>query len=402
MNHNSLLSKGMVATMLAQFFSAFADNAIFFAILAYIRKLQYPEWSESALQIGFVIPFIILSPFVGQFADCMSKGKVMMISNGMKLLGAACICLNFNPFIGYFLVGVGAAGYSPAKYGILGELTSGNNLVKANGLIEASTIAAILLGSLAGGHLADMNVSASLLACVLMYSFAVIANIFIPKLPAARKDIQWNIKGMIKDFSKTVHIILNNKLVLYTLLGTSLFWGAGVTLRFLLILWVPAVLNINDIATPTNLNAVVAIGIVIGAGLASLLISINNTLRCIPAGIMMGIAVIAFTLQSNLIACYVLLIVIGALGGFFLVPLNALIQKTGKDLVGAGSVISVQNLSEYTTMMVMLGLYTVAVSFKISIITIGVSFGALFAIVIFLLWLGLKKYATNKSIKNVN
>ena len=393
MSKQPLLSVGMAATMLAQFFSAFADNAIFFAILAFIKQLHYPEWSQSALQIGFVIPFILLSPFVGQFADSMSKGKAMMIANGVKLLGAALICLNINPFLGYFLVGVGAAGYSPAKYGILGELTSGDNLVKANGLIEASTIAAILLGSLAGGHIADLDITLALLTCVVMYGLAMIANIFIPKLPAARQDIEWKFMSMIKDFAKTFKIIFNNKQALYTLLGTSLFWGAGITLRFLLISWVPVVLGITDNSTPTNLNAVVAIGIVVGAGLASATVSISNTLRCIPAGILMGLAVIAFTLQSHMISSYILLVVIGALGGYFLVPLNALIQKIGKELVGAGSVISIQNLSEYSAMMIMLSAYTLAVAGGLSVITIGVGFGMLFAILIAFVWLGLKSHA---------
>ena len=393
MSKQPLLSVGMAATILAQFFSAFADNAIFFAILAFIKQLHYPEWSQSALQIGFVIPFILLSPFVGQFADSMSKGKAMMIANGVKLLGAALICLNINPFLGYFLVGVGAAGYSPAKYGILGELTSGDNLVKANGLIEASTIAAILLGSLAGGHIADLNITLALLTCVVMYGLAMIANIFIPKLPAARQDIEWKFMSMIKDFAKTFKIIFNNKQALYTLLGTSLFWGAGITLRFLLISWVPIVLGITDNSTPTNLNAVVAIGIVVGAGLASATVSISNTFRCIPAGILMGLAVIAFTLQSNMISSYILLVVIGALGGYFLVPLNASIQKIGKELIGAGSVISIQNLSEYSAMMIMLSTYTLAVAGGLSVITIGVGFGMLFAILIAFVWLGLKSHA---------
>ncbi|MBI0060555.1 lysophospholipid transporter LplT [Gilliamella sp. M0320] len=393
MSKQPLLSVGMAATMLAQFFSAFADNAIFFAILAFIKQLHYPEWSQSALQIGFVIPFILLSPFVGQFADSMSKGKAMMIANGVKLLGAALICLNINPFLGYFLVGVGAAGYSPAKYGILGELTSGDNLVKANGLIEASTIAAILLGSLAGGHIADLDITLALLTCVVMYGLAMIANIFIPKLPAARQDIEWKFLSMIKDFAKTFKIIFNTKQALYTLFGTSLFWGAGITLRFLLISWVPFVLGITDNSTPTNLNAVVAIGIVVGAGLASATVSISNTLRCIPAGILMGLAVIAFTLQSNMISSYILLVIIGALGGYFLVPLNALIQKIGKELVGAGSVISIQNLSEYSAMMIMLSAYTLAVAGGLSVITIGVGFGMLFAILIAFVWLGLKSHA---------
>ncbi|MDF7671068.1 lysophospholipid transporter LplT [Orbaceae bacterium ESL0721] len=391
MIQRSLMSKGMMATMLAQFFSAFGDNALFFAILAFIKNLHYPEWSQSVLQISFVIPFILLSPFVGQFADSLSKGRVMMISNGLKLLGAGTICLGISPFLGYLLVGIGAAGYSPAKYGILGELTTGENLVKANGLIEASTIAAILLGSVAGGYIADLNVTFALLACVFMFGLAVIANIFIPRLPVARPNIKWHFLGMINDFFNTIKMIFVNKQARFTLFGTSLFWGAGITLRFLLISWVPAVLGIVDNTTPTILNAVVAVGIVIGASLASKFISMNNSLRCIPAGILMGIAVILFTIQSHLISSYVLLIIIGVLGGFFLVPLNALIQKIGKELIGAGSVIAVQNLSEYGAMMVMLALYSLAVAMGMPIIAIGVGFGGLFALVICLLWLGLKK-----------
>lgn len=145
-----LLSRGMIAVLCAQFFSAFGDNALLFATLALIKQQLYPDWSQPILQMAFVATYIVLAPFVGQFADSFAKGRVMMVANGLKLAGALVICFGFNPFLGYSLVGVGAAAYSPAKYGILGEITSGEQLVKANGMMEASTIAAILLGSVAG------------------------------------------------------------------------------------------------------------------------------------------------------------------------------------------------------------------------------------------------------------
>ena len=146
----SLYSKGMVAVICAQFLSAFGDNALLFATLALMKQLYYPEWSQPVLQMLFVGAYILFAPFVGQFADSFAKGRVMMVANGLKLLGAGCICFGVNPFIGYTLVGIGAAAYSPAKYGILGELTTGDKLVKANGLMESSTIAAILLESIPG------------------------------------------------------------------------------------------------------------------------------------------------------------------------------------------------------------------------------------------------------------
>lgn len=182
--NTSLWSKGMKAVIVAQFLSAFGDNALLFATLALLKAQFYPEWSQPILQMVFVGAYILFAPFVGQVADSFAKGRVMMFANGLKLLGAASICFGINPFLGYTLVGVGAAAYSPAKYGILGELTTGSKLVKANGLMEASTIAAILLGSVAGGVLADWHVLVALAACALAYGGAVVANIYIPKLAA--------------------------------------------------------------------------------------------------------------------------------------------------------------------------------------------------------------------------
>ena len=244
--NTSLWSKGMKAVIVAQFLSAFGDNALLFATLALLKAQFYPEWSQPILQMVFVGAYILFAPFVGQVADSFAKGRVMMFANGLKLLGAASICFGINPFLGYTLVGVGAAAYSPAKYGILGELTTGSKLVKANGLMEASTIAAILLGSVAGGVLADWHVLIALAACALAYGGAVIANIYIPKLAAARPGQSWNLISMTRSFLNACTSLWRNGETRFSLVGTSLFWGAGVTLRFLLVLWVPVALGITD------------------------------------------------------------------------------------------------------------------------------------------------------------
>ncbi|STE83936.1 major facilitator superfamily protein [Escherichia coli] len=248
--NTSLWSKGMKAVIVAQFLSAFGDNALLFATLALLKAQFYPEWSQPILQMVFVGAYILFAPFVGQVADSFAKGRVMMFANGLKLLGAASICFGINPFLGYTLVGVGAAAYSPAKYGILGELTTGSKLVKANGLMEASTIAAILLGSVAGGVLADWHVLVALAACALAYGGAVVANIYIPKLAAARPGQSWNLINMTRSFLNACTSLWRNGETRFSLVGTSLFWGAGVTLRFLLVLWVPVALGITDNATP--------------------------------------------------------------------------------------------------------------------------------------------------------
>lgn len=386
-NDTSIWSRGMMAVTCAQFLSAFGDNALLFATLAVLKQQFYPDWSQPVLQMVFVGAYILFAPFVGQVADSFSKGRVMMFANSLKLIGAATICFGLNPFVGYTLVGIGAASYSPAKYGILGELTTGDRLVKANGLMESSTIAAILLGSMAGGVLADWHILAALGVCVVMYAGAIVANIFIPKLAPARPGQSWRFTPMTRSFFNACRTLWHNGETRFSLVGTSLFWGAGVTLRFLLVLWVPVALGITDNATPTYLNAMVAVGIVVGAGAAAKLVTLKTVARCMPAGILIGVGVLFFSIQHSLLPSYIILVLIGIMGGFFVVPLNALLQERGKHSVGAGNAIAVQNLGENTAMLLMLGLYSLAVKTGAPIVGIGIGFGAVFAVAIGGLWI---------------
>lgn len=234
----------VMAVMVAQFFSAFGDNALLFATLALMKTLHYPDWSQPILQMLFVGAYIVLAPFVGHFADGFPKGRVMMVANGVKLVGTLLVCFGGDPFLGYCLVGVGAAAYSPAKYGILGELTTGDQLVRANGLMEGSTIAAILIGSVAGGVLADWHVAGALAICALTYGLAMLANLFIPRLTAARTRPHHRPLEMMRAFYDHCRLLGRDGQTRFAIIGTSLFWGAGVTLRFLLVLWVPVALGI--------------------------------------------------------------------------------------------------------------------------------------------------------------
>ncbi|MCU6223369.1 lysophospholipid transporter LplT [Morganella morganii] len=382
-----LLNKGMKAVLVSQFITAFADNAILFAILAQLSARHYPEWSQPMLQMVFVLSFIVLAPFVGQIADSFPKGRVMLLSNGCKLIGAMVICVGTDPFLGYGLIGVGAAAYSPAKYGILGELTTGEQLVKANGLIEASTIVAILLGSVTGGFLSDYHITMTLILCTVMYALAALTNIYIPRLPPAKTGLSRNPRTMVVTFIRAAVSLWKNQESRFSLTGTSLFWGAGVTLRLMLVLWVPAALGITSQTMPPLLNAMVAIGIVAGAGLAARFITLETVRRCMPAGILIGGMVIIFAVQTSVVPAGITLILVGVFGGLFLVPLNAMLQKRGKETVGAGNAIAVQNLGENSAMLLMLGLYSLAVKAGVPVVVIGAAFGSLFALAIGGLWL---------------
>ncbi|HLK70492.1 MAG TPA: lysophospholipid transporter LplT [Steroidobacteraceae bacterium] len=383
----ALWSRGMLAVLLAQFLSAMADNALLFGALALLKVEHYPAWTEPLLQEFFVGAYILLAPFAGPFADALPKGRVMLLANLLKLAGALGICLGVNPFLAYGLVGVGAAAYSPAKYGILSELTSSDRLVKANGLMESSTIAAILLGAIAGGTLADWSVRGALLAVSGCYAAASAANLLVPALTPAHRLASFSPRSILRDFGHAIRTLLSVREARLSISGTSIFWGAGATMRFLLIAWVPVALGITSNRLPAYLNAVVAVGIVVGAGLAAKFVPLEKAQRSLSGGILIGVALCLLSLAHSLPSAIVLLAVIGAAGGFFVVPLNALLQEKGHQSVGAGHAIAIQNLAENFMMLLMIGLYSVVTRRGASVTSVAASFGVLLALAISALWL---------------
>lgn len=353
-----LSSKAMVAVLVAQFLSALADNALLFAAIGMLHAHAAPSWQIPMLQAAFVVAFIFLAPFVGPFADAWPKGRVMLAANAMKFTGAFAMLIGLHPLIAYNLVGIGAAAYSPAKYGILSELVGADKLVKANGMMEGSTIVAILLGAVVGGKLADASVTMALIAICVCYLLAAGANALIPRLPAAHALTHYSAVALIKDFGAALKTLFRHKDARFSLLGTSVFWGAGSTLRMLLIAWVPVALGINDLSMPANLSGAVAVGIAFGAAGAAAFVTLDKVNRALPAGVLIGLVIIAFAHVTHLYAAIALLVLVGACGGFYVVPLNALLQDKGHETVGAGHAVAVQNFFENFAMLMLVGLYT--------------------------------------------
>lgn len=381
-----LWSGGMIAVLIAQFLSAMSDNALLFGALALLRMDHYPDWTAPLLQEFFVGAYIILAPFAGPFADALPKGRVMLISNGLKLAGALGMYGGLNPFLAYGLVGIGAAAYSPAKYGILSELTSSEHLVKANGLMESSTIAAILVGAIAGGTLADWSVPGTVAIVTACYGAAAAANLLIPRLAPAHPLRTVSFSGIVRDFIQAVRVLVKTPDTRFSMIGTSLFWGTGSTMRFLLVAWVPVALGIANNSMPAYLNAVVAVGIVVGAGLAAKFVTLEKADRALPAGVLIGVAICVLSATTSLPAAFAVMSIVGACGGFFVVPLNALLQERGRESVGAGHAIAVQNLAENGFMLLMIGLYTVVVRAGTPIVAIAAAFGAALSLAIASLW----------------
>lgn len=379
---SGLFSRGMLAVLGAQFLSALADNALLFAAIALLKARHAPPWQMPLLQEAFVVAFVLLAPFAGPFADAIPKGRALFAANCLKLLGVGVMLFGAPPIFAYNLVGIGAALYSPAKYGILGELVGPEDLVKANSLMEGSTIVAILLGAVAGGFLADWSVHVALELIVACYLLAAVSNLLIPRLPAAHPMRALSPISLFIDFRSAFARLLQSPDARFSLLGTSVFWGAGSTLRFLLVAWVPVALMVNNNHTPATLSGVVAIGIAIGAAGAARWITLKNINRALPAGIAIGALIITFAHVTQLSIAVGLLVLIGACGGFYVVPLNALLQERGRESVGAGHSIAVQNFFENASMLLMVGLYVLMMKAGLSVILVATGFGVLVLVAI--------------------
>ncbi len=372
---SELFSTAMLAVLSAQFLSAAADNALLFAAIGLIKSNGFPDYFESMLQEFFAGAFILLAPFVGPLADAYAKGRVMLVANAIKFLGAGAMFLGLHPLLAYGIVGLGAAAYSPAKYGILSELVAPEKLVQANGLMEGSTIVAILLGALLGGWLSDISVHWALGTVAALYAVAALANLRIPKIPAAHPLEKFNVFAIVRDFWRALIQLFRNPDARFAVLGTSLFWGSGSTLRFMLVAWVPVALAIDNNHTAANLNGVVAIGIALGAALAARWVNLQSVNRALIAGLLLGLGVWVFAGASNLYLAIALLVVIGACGGFYVVPLNALLQERGHETVGSGHAIAVQNFSEGIAMLTLVGAFTAARKAEFHVIALAQGFG---------------------------
>jgi len=383
---NPLMSRGMMALLLAQFLSAMADNVLFVAAIAMLKAASGGDSLLPLVQVTFVLAFILFAPYVGPFADAWPKGRVMFRANLIKLTGAALILGGLHPLAGYAIVGLGAAAYSPAKYGILTQLVGEEKLIKANGLLEGSTIAAILLGVMLGGWLADQSTLLAVQVVAGLYLAAAVVNLLIPKLAAIKPLVRGELSRLPREFMQDLKTLLRNPDARFSIVGTSLFWGMGASLRLLLFAWVPLALGMTDNQAPANLMGMVSIGIVAGAGLAAFTVKMSQVNRALIGGLAIGPLLWLLAPMHDFAVAGAVLLGIGAAGGFFAIPLNALLQERGHESVGAGRALAVQNFFENIAMLLMAGLYFAALRAGISPPTAIMFFGLL--VLVGMAWIG--------------
>ncbi len=387
---NLNVSKGFVPLLIAQFLSALADNALLFAAIALLAQLNSPHWHQPLLLQFFVISYIILAPFVGGIADAYPKGRVMFYSNTIKFIGSLSMLLGMQPLYAYAIVGIGAAAYSPAKYGILTELLPPKELVIANGWMEGSTVFAIILGSIIGGALAQFDPLVAIVIITGLYLLAAFFNRYIPLFPVNHKLTKKNPLFMMKDFWHGFKVLWKDPEGQLSLAVTTLFWGAGASLRLIVIAWASYALQFN-LEEATRLTAMVAFGIAIGSVIAARYISLKDSVKVLPAGILMGGFVMTMVVIHNWYIAALIFLLIGALSGFFIVPLNALLQHRGHLLIGAGHSIAVQNFNENIGILLLSGTYTLMVREEFSINTIIILLGLFVSITMLAIYKHYKK-----------
>ena len=397
---------GFYIILAAQFTSALADNALLFAAIALLKTLHAPAWHTPVLQEAFIFSYIVLAPFVGAFADSLPKGRVMFVSNNIKILGCIAMLAGANPLLAYGLVGLGAAAYSPAKYGILTEYLPPGKLVLANSWMEGLTVLAIIMGAIIGGVLISPNVADPMLlwwnvpfintgidtppelaiaVIVGIYIVAAVFNLYIPRVAIDHRPLSNNPMFLLAEFWHNFKLLWKDPLGQVSLAVTTLFWGTGATLRLIVLGWAAVALH-YDMSSAAKLTAWVAVGIAIGAVLAARFVKLEHSVKVLPIGIAMGFVVLIMIPVTSSLLAILLLIIIGAMGGYFVVPMNALLQHRGHLLMGAGSSIAVQNFNENLSIFAMLGMYALMEKMQLSIYFIILIFGLMLSGVMTLLY----------------
>ena len=426
------MNRSFYIIMAAQFFSSLADNALLIAAIALLAQLNAPAWMTPLLKLFFVLSYVLLAAFVGAFADSRPKGNVMFITTTIKFVGCVVMLFGSHPLFSYAIVGLGAAAYSPAKYGILTELLPPEKLVAANGWIEGLTVGSIILGTVLGGVLISASVSQSLLSIdipnmttgidtpaesailiiMMIYVIAALINLKIPDTGARYVSQKTNPIELIKDFSICFKTLWNDRLGQISLAVTTLFWGAGATLQFIVIKWAQVALHMT-LSQGAILQAISAVGVAGGAVWAAWRVPLRKSLNVLPYGIVMGIVVCImaiynsdmlpntslftigkFQISLNLIPAYFLLVLVGSLAGYFVVPMNALLQHRGHVLMSAGHSIAVQNFNENISVLAMLAIYSLLIWLDLPVQSVIIGFGLVVSII---MWLVIKRHARNQA-----
>ena len=374
------MPKGFFYLISAQFASGLADNALLILGIAFLSEQGYPGWWAPLLKFSFTLSYVFLAPLMGPLADAFSKAKLMACMNALKVVGVAFIFTGFHPMLAFAIAGMAASAYAPAKYGLVTETVPADQLVKANGWLEVTVVMAVILGTACGGLLvasksfvwmSTLNLSfiellglsletqyaGPLLSLIVIYSIAGLLNFGIPSVNI--RYVQQSMKpiALFKNFIQSNRILWQDPVGKLSLAVTTLFWGIGAVVQFAVLLWAKEALNM-PLEQASLLQAVVAFGVIFGAGVAGHYVALQNAYKVLPLGLWLGLSLPALAFSTSLWIAIPLMLITGFAGGMLMVPMNAVLQNRGYILLTAGRSIAVQGFNENASVMVMLGVYS--------------------------------------------
>ena len=337
------------------------------------------------IKVMFTLSYVLSGPWVGAWSDSRPKHSVMMGANGLKILACLALLAGVDPIAAFALTGLGAAVYAPAKYGLVTELVPAEELVHANAWIEVTAVCAALFGVMLGGALVsgiwlnsqlcifltdwlplNQLYAVSMSAVGMLYLLAALLNLYIPDSGKRYAATAWNIASVWQHFCQDQRRLWRDPLGGISLSVTSLFWGVGASMQLLVLAWAQAMLDLN-LTQAAYLQAGTAIGVMAGAVLAARCVSLVNAPKVLSAGIGLGLALPLMTLVHTWPWALALTLALGMLGGFFVVPMNAMLQARGVKLLSAGRSISVQNTCENSSVLLLLSAYSLLVFLQVPV-----------------------------------
>ena len=374
------MPKGFFYLISAQFASGLADNALLILGIAFLNEQGYPGWWAPLLKFSFTLSYVFLAPLMGPLADAFPKAKLMACMNALKVVGVAFIFTSFHPMLAFAIAGMAASAYAPAKYGLVTETVPAAQLVKANGWLEVTVVMAVIMGTACGGLLvasksfawmSALNLSfielwglsletqyaGPLLSLIVIYSIAGLLNFGIPNLNIRYAQESMRPIALFKNFIQSNRILWQDPVGKLSLAVTTLFWGIGAVVQFAVLLWAKEALNM-PLEQASLLQAVVAFGVIFGAGMAGHYVALQNAYKVLPLGLWLGLSLPALAFSTSLWIAIPLMLITGFAGGMLMVPMNALLQNRGYTLLTAGRSIAVQGFNENASVMIMLAIYS--------------------------------------------
>ena len=399
------MSRAFFLVLGVQFLSTLADNAFLIVAIARVLELSGPAWLIPLLKISFTLFYVLLAPFVGPLADAFPKGRVMLLANALKVLALLLLLAGCSPVLAIGLAGLGSAIYAPAKYGLITELLPPRDLVRANGYFESATVCAVIFGTVLGGLLVSplmpllhlpavpwagalgpTALVAGMLVLLAMNVVAMLCSLAVRDSGARYDRHSIHPAALIRRFVHENGLLWRDALGGLSMSVTTLLWGVGATLQLIVLRWAHEALGL-PLAQAAYLQGVTAVGVVAGAVLASRWVGLAQAERLLPVGMVMGLLLPLLLCISSPWTAAALLMLVGSLAGFFVVPMNALLQHRGCTLLTAGRSIAVQGFNENGGMLLMLAAYTGAIALEVPLSALVLGFALLVSGGMLAIWL---------------